>query len=196
MNQHIRLAVFLLSAGGFSCACSQMAVPSASVSYYPLAKGYSWKYEVHVSGKSKTSVVEWRVTGADKSKNVFQVWQFPSQSDDVAMSLHLSTQGIVEESTGALILKLPAQAGDSWSATRPAHRVFRIISSGKPCQVGTIGSDDCVVVEDDQDSLKFRTVTTYAKGIGPVLYAYYKKGTTSHTPIQIVELVSYHLDTK
>jgi hypothetical protein len=199
MIRCIRLVICLFFVAGVSANVrSQVVVPSASVSYYPLAKGNSWKYEVHVAGESKISTVEWRVTSADKTKegNVFQVWQFPSQSDDEAMSLHISKQGVVESSTGTLILKYPASAGDSWATTKPTHRVFRVISSGKPCHVGVIESDDCVVVEDQQDTLKFRTVTTYAKGIGPVLYAYYKKGTTSSTPISTVELVSYHLDPK
>jgi len=199
MTRNMRLAICLfLVVGVSSNARSQVVGYSASVPYYPLAKGYSWKYEVHVSGKSKISTVEWRVTGADKTKDgaVFQVWQFPSQSDDEAMSLHISKQGIVETSTGTLILKYPTTAGESWATTKPTHRVFRVISSGKPCHVGVIESDDCVVVEDQQDALKFRTVTTYAKGIGPVLYAYYKKGTAGSTPIQTVELVSYHVDSK
>jgi hypothetical protein len=199
MIRRIRLAICIfVVAVIFSNAHSQVAASSPNVPYYPLAKGYSWKYEVHASVSSKISTVEWRVTSADKTKEgaVFQVWQFPSQSDDESMSLHISKQGIVEMSTGTLILKYPAIAGDSWATFKPTHRVFRVISSGKRCHIGVIESDDCVVVEDEQDTLKFRTVTTYAKGIGPVLYAYYKKGATSSTPIQTVELVSYHLDSK
>jgi hypothetical protein len=197
ITRWVTICVFLV-AGGISYSRSQVIAPSAGVPYYPLAKGNSWKYEVHNSGKSKNSTVEWRVTGSDKTKEgiVFQVWPFPSQSDDEAMSLLISNQGVVETSRNTLILKYPATAGDSWATNKPTHRVFRVISAGHPCHVGVIESDDCLVVEDQDDALKFRTVTTYAKGIGPVLYVYYKKDTTSGTRMQTVELISYYVDSK
>ena len=199
MIAYTRLAFCLfLIAGVLLYSHSHVCASSADVPYYPLAKGYSWKYQVYVSGRRTSSTVEWRVTSADNTKDgvVFQVWQFPSQSDDEAMNLHVSKEGIEEISTGTVILKYPSVTGDRWATTKPTHRVFRVISAGHPCHVGKITSEDCISVEDQDEALKFRTVTTYAKGIGPIKYMYFKKGSASDIPTQTVELISAHLAPK
>jgi hypothetical protein len=166
--------------------------------YYPLSKGNSWKYQVSTGSKSERKTVEWRVTSADNTKEgtIYQVWPFPSDSDDGAMSLRMSAQGL-EDSSSVIIPKTPIFAGKRWQTAESGHhRTFRVLSVGHPCQAGQITSDDCLSIEDEDDALRFRTVTTYAKGIGPVRYVYYLKNGPSKQPIQTVELLSYHLDSR
>ncbi|MGA3372105.1 MAG: hypothetical protein ABSC48_10130 [Terracidiphilus sp.] len=164
--------------------------------YYPLAKGNIWKYQVSTASSAIKSTVEWRVTSADKSKDgiIYQVWPTPSDEDDEAMMLHMSSLGLEEMSFGILIPKSPIFVGEKWTSVKPTRRRFRVLSVGQPCHTGKIVSENCLTVEDEDDAVSFRTITTYAKGIGPIRYEYYRKSTKAARPIQIVELLSYHLD--
>jgi hypothetical protein len=175
---------------------SQETHPSTSSEYYPLALGNSWKYQVRTTKNTNISTVIWRVTSADKTKEgiIYQVWPTPSDSDDEAMMLHMSTLGLEETSSGVLIPKSPIRAGERWTSAKSTHhRKFHVLSVGQPCQVGSISSENCITVEDEDDALRFRTITTYAKGIGPIRYEYYRKNAPVVRPIQIVELLSYQL---
>jgi hypothetical protein len=184
--------------GAVAWGFSQEVHPIHSSEYYPLAKGNIWKYQVSTASNVKKSTIEWRVIRADKSKNgiIYQVWPTPSDGDDEAMMLHLSPLGLEEISFGVLIPKSPITVGEKWTSVKPTHRTFRVLSVGQPCHVGGIASEDCLTVEDEDDAVSFRTVTTYAKGVGPIRYEYYKKNTKAEHPIQTVELLSYHLDTQ
>jgi hypothetical protein len=188
--------LLLLLAISETPALSQFAHPAHDAEYFPLAKGNSWKYQVRNVSTSRVSTVEWRVTAADKTKEgiVYQVWPTPADSDDQAMTLQMSSSGLQEASSGVLIPKSPIAAGGSWTSPDPAHhRRFKILVAGQPCHSRSIESGDCISVQDDDDRLPFRTVTTYAKGIGPIRYEYFEKdGKTGH-PSQTVELLSYHL---
>src|SRR5450631_401859 len=63
--------------------CTDQTAKPAEARYYPLALGNIWTYRVHrVSPKTSDSVVEWRVTHAG---DTYQVWPKPMQSDDEAM---------------------------------------------------------------------------------------------------------------
>jgi hypothetical protein len=110
--------------------------------------------------------------------------------------LRISPLGLEEISLGVLIPKSPIIVGEKWTSARSARRTFRVLSVGQPCHVGSIASEDCLTVEDEDDAVSFRTITTYAKGVGPIRYEYYKKNTKAEHTIQTVELLSYHLDTK
>jgi hypothetical protein len=180
----------------FTSAFSQEANPSHSHEYYPLAKGNIWKYQVHTASNVKSSTVEWRVTSADKTKEgiIYQVWPFPSDSDDEAMMLYMSPRGLEETSFGVLIPKSPIIVGEKWTSAKPTRRIFRVLSVSQPCHAGSIASEDCLTVEDEDDAVNFRTITTYAKGIGPIRYEYFRKSTKAVRPIQTVELLSYHLE--
>jgi hypothetical protein len=188
--------LLLLLALSVTSALSQSAHPADNSGYYPLAKGNSWTYQVRNASTSRVSTVEWRVTSADKTKEgiVYQVWPTPADSDDEAMTLQVSPSGLQEVSSGVLIPKLPIAAGDSWTSADPAHhRRFKILLAGQPCHSGIIESGDCISVQDDDDRLRFRTVTTYARGIGPIRYEYFEKDGKSGRPSQTVELLSYPL---
>jgi hypothetical protein len=187
--------LFLVGVSAWPISHSQESHPSPGSKYYPLAKGNTWKYRVQDFSNGKSSTVEWRVTSADKSKEgtIYQVWPFPSNSDDEAMRLHLSSTGVEEASSGVLILKYPAVSGTRWESAKRPRRTFHVLSVGHACHAGDTTSEDCYVIEDQDDALRFRTVTTYAKGIGPIRFEYYWKNSTSTKPMQTVELLSFHL---
>jgi hypothetical protein len=197
MTRRAQAASFLmLIISSLNCAFPQGASPSENSKYYPLAKGNVWKYQVKTASSAKSSTVEWRVTSTEKDKEgvIYQVWPKPSHSDDEAMMLVISPKGIEETSIGVLVPKSPVVSGERWISTKSTHRrAFRVLSVGQPCHAGIIASEDCLSVEDEDDGLRFRTVTTYAKGIGPIRYEYFRKNSTAARPIQTVELLSYHL---
>ena len=98
---------------------SQVIEEPRAQDYYPLAKGNSWKYNVIDASERSGSTVEWRVTSAAKGKDgvVYQVWLKPSQSDESAMRLRSSPSGIVEDSSGTFIFKIPATLGQKWETS-------------------------------------------------------------------------------
>jgi len=184
----LSIVVFVLN----TSAVSQ----SANKDYYPLAKGNRWRYRVTRQGHRSVSYVEWRVTAtvATQAGIIYQVWPFPSTADDEAMQLLFTGDGLEEHSSGAIILKSVLSEGATWSTGQEKHRKFRVIAVGSPCYASNIKAADCVTIEDDDDELRYRTITTFAKGIGPIRYTYFKRGSREHTPIQTLELVSYVLN--
>ena len=193
-NLNLLLLVFYIS-GLITGLQGQSIQPTIHVPYYPLAQGNVWKYQVHIAGEHSTSTVEWRVTSAKTTNDgiIYQVWPFPSQSDDEAMSLRVTAKGIIETDSGLYLLKSTVKPGESWGSIKTDHRSFRVLSASKPCHVREMVFSDCIVIEDQDDRLQFITVTTFARDIGPVLYSYYAKSTNNKAPLQTVELVSYLL---
>jgi hypothetical protein len=169
--------------------------------YYPLARGNRWIYRVQIEGRPVASRVEWRVTSEKRSQeaDTYQVWPTPMQSDDEAMELRVSAVGIEEMASRVLILRSQLAKGDTWisgGAPWSSARKSRVLSVHEPCRVGSISSRDCVRLEDDEEKLHLRIVTTYARGIGPVRYEYFRGSPPGEVPVQIVELTSYHLSPK
>ena len=193
-TQTAHLLLFMI--GSITWVFSQEAHPSTSSEYYPLAKGNSWKYQVHTATNTNISTVVWRVTSVDKTKEgiIYQVWPAPSDSDDEAMMLWISSSGLEETTSGVLIPKSPIVAGERWTTAKSSHHhKFHVLSVDQPCHEGSISSENCLTVEDEDDALRFRIITTYAKGIGPIRYEYYSKKAPEVRPIQTVELISYQL---
>ena len=54
---------------------------------------------------------------------------------------------------------------------------------------------DCVVIEDSDVELELKTVTTYARNVGPVAYEYFKRpgGSTVDKFFESLELLSHDL---
>jgi hypothetical protein len=170
----------------------QTAVPAGS-RYYPLALGNIWTYRIHhVSPKGKDSKVEWRVTHAGET---YQVWPKPTQSDDEAMELAVTPEGIREISSNVLLLKFPIKTGETWSGEGESgnkSRTFRVLTANKPCSVGGLNISDCVTIEDeDATATGLKTVTTYGRDIGPVQYVYYRKKAGKELLLQCVTLTSH-----
>lgn len=190
-------AAILLSAGPLILNAQK---PSGHP-YYPLALGNTWRYFVRQSGRGgRESKVVWRVTKMDTAKSgrvIYQVWPTPMQADDEAMQLTISDSGLEEVSTRMLVLRLALSSGDQWSARNgsqkgQANQAFKVISVGQPCWADSTYFLDCAVVEELDPSAKMRTVTTYAKGVGPVEYRYFRmKPSSKEETLQTVTLRSY-----
>jgi len=162
--------------------------------YYPLATGNSWTYSV--SDKSKARPVVWKVLNVktDASGPVFAVWPTPSDSDDSGMQLQFTSEGLRELGDDFFVLRFPLTKGKTWSVSRHGQdRVFVVVSEGERCAIGKLKFKACAVVRDDDPAAKLRTVTTYALGVGPVRYEYYKmvRDGFAKDETQVVTIVSY-----
>jgi hypothetical protein len=168
-------------------ACAQ----DGPIQYYPLSSGNSWNYAVHTAGSKTVTHVEWRVTKVDHrpSGNVYQVWPKPMQADDMAMELRPSTNGIEEVSSKITILKWPVAVGTEWVA--PTRTTFRVKSISAPCRAGAHQYSDCLVVEDFDPRMSLRTVTSYARGVGPVKYEYFRREARGENRIRSLTLTSH-----
>jgi hypothetical protein len=51
---------------------------------------------------------------------------------------------------------------------------FQVISVGKPCLIREHSFDDCVVIREVDEANNVASLTTYARGVGPVKYVYFK----------------------
>jgi hypothetical protein len=162
--------------------------------YYPLAVGNVWKYSItKENGTQRVRYVVWKVinSSGDPASPIFAVWPTPADSDDTGMQLQFSREGIRELSGDFFVLKFPLQKGNKWSVS--GHdRVFVVVSEGEPCLGGNRKFDVCAVVQDDDHKAKLRIITTYAYGVGPVSYEYYKMVGTEFEPkaTQTLNLIS------
>jgi hypothetical protein len=166
--------------------------------YYPLSEGNYWKYGVYNERSKWTGSVTWRVTRAKKMQGglMYQVWPTPMQADDEAVELFVSSDGIVDAWTMTPIIAFPARIGDQWfdRGVSPPCK-FQVLSVGRPCRGRFYASDDCLVIEDVDEAARLRTVTQYARHIGPVKYEFYRPGASKAArPVQTVEIVSYHIN--
>lgn len=169
--------------------------------YYPLSVGNSWAYRVHrLAPQQKDSHVVWRVTKAEKNKAggiVYQVWPIPMQADDEAMQLAVYASGIEELASHGLVLKWPLTSGDHWLGRKPVREVqmppvFRVLSVGQACSVASKVFQDCAVVEENDQATGMRTITTYARSVGPVEYKYFRsRQGGKEEELQTVRLESY-----
>jgi hypothetical protein len=190
-----------LLVGMIGGGASQKAHSGPASAYYPLAKGNTWTYRVRSASGAQSSTVKWRVTSVKPSREgiVYQVWPTRSDSDDEAMVLLTSAEGIEELSSHVFVLKSSLSSGEKWASEKTSDsppRFFEILAVHQPCRAGPISSDDCVTVEDKDETIHLRTVTTYARGIGPIRYTYFRTNAApaSHAiPSSTVELLSYHL---
>jgi hypothetical protein len=192
----------LLGVVALPLLCAEQTTKPPEARYYPLALGNVWTYRVHrVSTNLRDSTVEWRVTHAQGSGTdiVYQVWPKPMQADDEAMELAVTPQGIKENSSDTFIMKFPVQAGERWSqpgnpqGSNKLRRSFHVLSINRPCHVNRLKISDCITIEDEDEATRLRTVTTYGRDIGPVLYLYYREGAGKETLVQTVTLTAHKL---
>jgi hypothetical protein len=172
--------------------------------YYPLAVGNTWIYKQHVADDRKSGTVRWEVTQTleENGKRIYLVVPHPIQEDDDYLELSLGPGGVEEVRQGIFHLKFPVIAGQQWSKeyqsvlkNREVSRKFSVMSVGQPCKVGKLAFSDCVVIEDSDEELELKTVTTYARNVGPVSYEYFKcpSGSTVDKFFESLELLSHDL---
>jgi len=146
-------------------------------SYYPLAVGNWWSYKVK-DPRKKTTTVKWQVVRkekeADYGPEAYQLTATPVQSDEPTI-LASRENGIVEPDTGNVLLKNPLQTGDRWSDRSSfSPNTYEVISAGKPCAAGGRRFRDCAIVRERDEKAALVTLKTYARGVGPVSFVYYK----------------------
>jgi hypothetical protein len=193
-------AIYLL----FSALFSARPAATAGSEYYPLAKGSRWTYRVSKIGSPKWTIVTWKITQStgDARGTAFQVWPTPMQSDDEAMELLDTSDGVKLLNDNRFLLKNPVRPGDNWKVEyesallgKKVSHSFTVVSVAAPCRVGNFRFSDCAIIEENDEGLNLRTLTTYARGIGPVEYRYHRLDASdkNRDPIQTVVIVSYKL---
>jgi hypothetical protein len=177
------LRVVLLSV---AIAAMSMAQPSSQAShtsggkngsYYPLAVGNWWLYRErgYAGQRVKITRFEWYVDSISEGHAPgYLVWPRPMEYDDVYLELLIGEDGsIFESGTKRLLLKNSLHAGERWTsgpADKPA--AFEVVSAGRACARGGRKFGDCAVIREADQATDFVTVTTYARGVGPVSYVY------------------------
>lgn len=150
-------------------------------SYFPLSVGNSWVYSLHGHSQAAQKTIKWRVTQKEMISGtpVFHLWQTPAQ-DDEPLNLSEGKSGIFEAGSERFLLKYPLHSGDHWSSLSRSLRapgksdIFEVISAGKACSVGGHSFEDCVTVREIDEANHVASLTTYARGVGPVKYVYFK----------------------
>jgi hypothetical protein len=166
------------------CCCVAIAsqdMRASKESYFPLSVGNLWVYSFHGHSQAGVKTIKWRVTQKEviHGTAVFHLWQTPAQ-DDEPFSLSEGETGIVEAGSERFLLKYPLRTGDHWSSVSRSLRApgksdtFEVISAGKACSVGGRSFDDCVTVRETDEANDVASMTTYARGVGPVKCVYFK----------------------
>jgi hypothetical protein len=152
--------------------------------YYPLAVGNWWLYTFGGHSKRAGKTLKWSVT--DKAMRhgtpVYSLSSDPSLGDDEPLVLSPVNRGVMEADIGeeSFLLKYPLKTGARWEARLSGPRFvgkldsFQVVSEGKGCTVGAYSFDHCVTVREADEVAGFATVTTYARGVGPVKEVYFK----------------------
>lgn len=179
------VALFVLCLVVFIVCCSGMAacqdVRAREGSYFPLSVGNSWTYSLLSHSHAATKTTKWRVTQREVVHRtpVFHLWQTPAQ-DDEPLSLSEVETGIVEAGTERFLLKNPLRTGDRWIAKSQNLRFpgksdeFEVTSAGKACFVGKHSFKDCATIREVDEANNVASLTTYARGVGPVKYVYFR----------------------
>jgi hypothetical protein len=149
--------------------------------YFPLSVGNTWRYALEEHSRPAGKTITWRVMQkeVDHGVLVYHLWPTPAQGDDT-LDLCVVHGGVVEWSSERFVLKNPLRTGDRWSDVTNDARVqgkldaFEVMSAGNSCSVGGHSFDDCATIREDDDANSVTLVTTYARGVGPVRYVYFK----------------------
>ncbi len=174
----VSLSIFIVYLGG--TAASQDA-RSKKEGYFPLSVGNWWVYTLRGQSQVTGKTIKWRVTQTEVVHGipVFYLWESPAQ-DDEPLSLSGVESGIMEAGTERFLLKNSLRTGDRWSVRSRSLRApgksdaFEVISVGKACFVGQRSFDDCATIRETDEANNVVSLTTYARGVGPVKYVYFK----------------------
>jgi hypothetical protein len=171
---------------GQSALRAQTAAPSGAVTreeqkYFPLAVGNRWVYSLREHPKTAEKTIKWSCTQKERvhGKNVYHLWETPSQ-DDEGLSLAESLAGVAEAGTDRYLFRIPLRTGDRWNSKSGSLRAkgkmdsFEVITVGVPCSAGKHLFSDCVEIREIDEANNIASLTTYARGVGPVKYVYFK----------------------
>ena len=150
-------------------------------SYFPLSVGNWWVYVVAKHSDEAGKTIKWSVTQREivHGTPVYHLWQTPAQ-DDEPLSLVEVDGCITEADTERILLKNPVHSGDRWitrsTSVRSTGKLddFEVVSAGKACSAGELSFEDCATIREIDEANNVASVTTYARGVGPVKYVYLK----------------------
>jgi|GEM_PF-2577207 len=150
-------------------------------SYFPLSVGNWWVYTLEGHSKKAGKTIKWSITQKEvvHGTPVYHVWQTPAQ-DDEPLSLNEVDGCITETDTKRILLKNDLHTGDRWNTLSRSPRspgkldAFEVVSAGKACAVGERRFDDCAAIREIDEANNVASLTTYARGVGPGKYAYFK----------------------
>ena len=150
-------------------------------SYFPLAIGYWWAYRIGGHSKWAGKTQRWTVTDRTFYLGIPEYVLSPTPALGWDSPLEFSPQdGGIRESGGTFVLKYPLVAGNRWRgksqgvAAEGKLDELEVVSSGKPCSVGSHSFRDCVIIRDTDEGSDVFSLTTYARGVGPVKYVYFQ----------------------
>lgn len=150
--------------------------------YFPLSVGNWWVYTFGGHSKMAGKTLKWRVTDRENrgSSFIYYLSSAPSLGEDEPFLLSPVGNGIVEAGSERFLLKYPLKAGAQWEVRLSGPRFvgkldsFQVVSDAKACKAGGHSFDHCVVIREADEVAGFVTMTTYARGVGPVKYVYFK----------------------
>jgi hypothetical protein len=166
---------------GLAVSQDRRASTDGDGSYMPLSVGNWWVYrfgsDSHLAGKTQ----KWKVDDKwiDKGDAIYILSSIPSLGNDAPLDLS-SLAGRIVEGDGRFLLKYPVHTGNRWSSKSQGYGVegklneFEVVFAGKTCSVGNRSFDDCATIREIDESIKLFSLTTYARGVGPVKYVYFK----------------------
>jgi hypothetical protein len=173
--------------------------PEIEAQYYPLAAGNSWTYTIIAPSLKKPKKVIWhvdRVLTDEKTNEIYVVAPTPMETDDQTMNLTVDASGVFDRVGEFYLFKFPLNQGDRWG-TPGIEEHFLVKDVHVPCAVGRFKFDDCLVIENRDTHIHMRTLTTYAKGVGPIKYEYTNYSEEdpkkSESRVSLVTLLSYRI---
>lgn len=189
ISKRLPLIWFAVAVGILTTCCIVLAARQGSGattnkefgSYFPLSVGNWWSYKITGQSKWAGQTQKWTVDDRSFSKGeaTYYLSAIPSLGGDAPLGLSSLSNGIVE-GRERFVLRYPIHTGNRWSSKSQLYGVggkldkFEIVSAGKPCSVGSRSFDDCAAVREIDEALKLFSITTYARGVGPVKYGYFK----------------------
>lgn len=199
--QYVRIAAIVtIIATCFTPRVVSQEARETLASYYPLAVGNYWKYCPSSSTKGESDgCATWTVQQVQDHNGgrVFTVWTYPSQSDDEAMLLTQTSEGLLELGSKHVILRTDKGVGENWeypvwSAKQQKRLIDRFtVRTISRCTLGHETFDNCIAIDEDDASLGLMVRTTYAKSIGPIRYEYFHSGQSR--PFSVLKLVDRKL---
>lgn len=149
-------------------------------SYYPLAVGNWWVYVFGGHSKMVGKTIKWIVNQKEvlHEAPAYYLSSIPALGEDEPYILSPVTGGIVEADTERFLFKYPLKTGARWSARAVGSAekadAFEVVSVGRPCSAGVRSFNDCATIREVNEAIDFVTMVTYARGVGPVKYVYFK----------------------
>jgi hypothetical protein len=179
----IVLALAVLAVNLTGCAHTPAKPEGPSVgTYYPLAVGNSWTYQVKILGESDTKTIS--ITGEENG--MFK--------DSAGNEMTVDAYGVRDQKR--YLLRVPLEVGTKWNnvVSVSSYEQYQIIEAGQDCSSPAGQFHDCVTVESrnkaDGDKTLVDTLT-FAPNVGIVSVATLLDADGKQIPQARLELTAY-----